>query len=68
MEASLGMGYLGLPRPRLSPVGPNASRKTWLAATPAMMIMEPIATYCMIMAMRSLPQLLDIDCAWVPRS
>jgi hypothetical protein len=42
-------------------VGPNASRKTWLAATPAMMIMEPSATYCMIIAMRSLPQFLAID-------
>jgi hypothetical protein len=52
--------YLDRPRPRLLSVGPNASLKTWLAAAPAMMIMEPMATYCRIIAMRSLLQLFDI--------
>ena len=37
---------------------PNASFKTWLAAAPAMIIMEPMATYCRIIAMRSLLQFL----------
>jgi hypothetical protein len=33
-----------------------------------MMIIEPTATYCMIIAIRSLLQLLAIDWAWEPRS
>jgi hypothetical protein len=53
-------GHLDQPRPRSLPLGPNASLRTWLAAAPAMMIMEPMATDCRIIAMRSLLQLFDI--------
>ncbi len=55
------MGYLD--RPRWSPVGPNASLRSWLAMKPVIMIMEPTATYCMVIAIRSLPQFLAIDWA-----
>lgn len=60
--------YLDHPRPGRWSVGPNASRRTWLAATPAMIIMHPMATYCITIAVRPLPQFFAIDCAWVPRS
>jgi Subunit ChlI of Mg-chelatase len=40
-----GHDYLDRPRPRWLSVGPNASLRTWVAATPAMTIMEPRATY-----------------------
>ena len=53
------MGYLDLPR--WSPVGPKESRRSWRAATPAMTIMQPTATDCMIIAIRSLLQFLAID-------
>ena len=51
--------YLDLPRSWSDE--PKASFKTWRAATPAMTIMEPRATYCMTIAMRSLPQFFAID-------
>ena len=46
----------------------NTSRKTWLAAAPVMTIMQPMATDCRSMAMRSLLQFCDIIWAWGPRS
>jgi hypothetical protein len=55
------MGYLD--RPRWSPVGPNTSLKSWAAMKPVIMIIEPTATDCMIIAIRSLLQFLAIDCA-----
>jgi hypothetical protein len=51
-------GHRDLPWPW--PDDPKTSFKAWLAATPAMTIMEPRATYWQIMAIRSLPQFLDI--------
>src|SRR5271165_6423577 len=61
-----GHNYLDLPRPWSE--GPKASLKTWLAAAPAMTIIEPRATYCRIIAIRSLSQFFDIIWAWGPRS
>lgn len=55
------MGYLDRPR-RLS-VGPNTSLRSWVAMKPVIMIMEPTATDCMIIAIRSLLQFLAIDWA-----
>jgi hypothetical protein len=60
--------YLDRPRPRGGSDGPNASLKTWLAAAPAMMIMEPMATYWRMIARRSSPQFFDILWACGPRS
>jgi hypothetical protein len=59
-------GYLDRPRPRDGSVGPNASLKTWLAAAPVMMIMQPMATDWRIIAMRSLPVFLAICWACGP--
>ena len=50
------------------PGEPNTSFKSWLAATPAMTIIEPMATYCKTIARRSLLQFFDIIWAWGPRS
>ena len=50
--------HLDLPSLRWRSGVPNASLRTWLAAAPAMMIIEPMATYCRIIARRSLLQFL----------
>jgi hypothetical protein len=53
------MGYFD--RPRWSPVGLNTSLMSWAAMKPVIRIMEPTATDCMIIAIRSLLQFLAID-------
>ncbi len=53
------MGYLD--RPRWLSGGPNTSLKSWAPMKPVIMIIEPTATDCMIIAIRSLLQFLAID-------
>jgi hypothetical protein len=53
------MGYLD--RPRWSPVGPNNSLKSWAPMKPVIMIIEPTATDCMIIAIRSSLQFFAIN-------
>jgi hypothetical protein len=61
-------GHLSRPCPRSRSRDPRASFKLWLAASPVMTIMEPRATYCRIIARRSLPHFFDNISAWGPRS
>ncbi|HLJ95436.1 MAG TPA: hypothetical protein VKU02_19825 [Gemmataceae bacterium] len=49
--------------PRRS-VRPNSSFIRWAAAAPAMMIIEPMATHCSVIARRSLAMLFAIIWAW----
>src|SRR5262249_50816700 len=60
--------HLDLPWPCPEPGDPNTSLNRWVAATPAMTIIEPMATDCNTIAMRSLLQFFDIIWACGPRS